>query len=193
MKANRLWGLGAVIAMVAIVALGWVLGVSPKLAEAEAAAAELANVEAQNAAQEAILVTLRAQFDDLNPLLEELQALRLQVPGAPLTEDFIDYIRTTAADAGVTISTITLLEPTAYAEEPDPEVPEGFYYIEIAIEVGGDNEQILQFVGGLQRSERVFLASAVDYSPGSGGRAGGIVTGYLFVLLGPDTTEAPVE
>ncbi len=49
MDRNRLWIIGAVVVMVAIAALGWVVGVQPQLDAAAAADAQRATVDATNA------------------------------------------------------------------------------------------------------------------------------------------------
>ena len=50
MDKNRLWIIGAVVVMVAIVALGWVVAIQPQLDAAAAADAQRATVDATNAA-----------------------------------------------------------------------------------------------------------------------------------------------
>ena len=59
MKGNRLWLLGTVAVIVIVVVLGWFLGISPKLAEGDAAISQIADVNAQNAVQQAALGQLK--------------------------------------------------------------------------------------------------------------------------------------
>ncbi|HPM53090.1 MAG TPA: hypothetical protein PK282_12730, partial [Rhodoglobus sp.] len=63
--SNRLWIFGAVLASIAIVVLGWVVGISPKLAEGDAAATQRQNVDSQNLAQEQANVLLKEQFSKI--------------------------------------------------------------------------------------------------------------------------------
>ena len=63
MDKHRMWIVGAVLAIVAVLALGWFLGISPQLDEARAANTDRQNVEIQNAAYAAQLETLKKQFE----------------------------------------------------------------------------------------------------------------------------------
>jgi len=79
-NANRIWYLIGGVAIIAILALGWFLGVSPQLAAAGTADAERATVEEENAAQNAILAQMKEQFAQLDVLTAELEELQVNVP-----------------------------------------------------------------------------------------------------------------
>jgi hypothetical protein len=123
MTANRIWIFAAALGIVGIVALGWLLGISPKLAEADAAAASQVGVDQQNAEQEAALVVLRDQYEHLDDLKKQVTDLRKQIPDHPEVEGFIEYATGVAASSGVVISTITALEPTLYGGTPAEVAP----------------------------------------------------------------------
>lgn len=114
MTENRIWTLGAVLVILGIIGLGWLLGVSPKLAEAEAATEAKVLVDQQNEEHAATLVLLREQFEHLDELESELEGLREELPSEADVEGFIEYATGVAAQAGVVISTITALEPSVY-------------------------------------------------------------------------------
>ncbi|MCU1418125.1 MAG: hypothetical protein JWP32_2299 [Schumannella sp.] len=123
MTANRIWIVAAALGIVGIVALGWLLGISPKLAEADAAVASQVSVDQQNADQEAVLVVLRDQYEHLDDLKKQVKDLRLEVPDRPEVEGFIEYATGVAASSGVVISTISALEPTLYGGTPAEVAP----------------------------------------------------------------------
>lgn len=121
MTKNRIWIAGAAIVILAIVGLGWMLGISPKLAEADAAAAVRENVESQNAVLEAANAVLREQFENLDELEAELEELQAELPDKPEVEAFIAYINEEALKAGVTITNIAMVEPSTYGTTEDGE------------------------------------------------------------------------
>ena len=114
MTDNRIWTFGAAIVVLAIIALGWLLGISPKLAEADAATAARVLVDQQNAEHAAKLAVLREQFENLDELEEQLEELQKELPDEADIEGFIEYTVGVAAQAGVVITTISALEPAVY-------------------------------------------------------------------------------
>ncbi|MEP6480276.1 MAG: hypothetical protein ABJB03_12835 [Rhodoglobus sp.] len=123
MTGNRIWLFGAVIATIAVIALGWLLGVSPKLTEAQSALDQKTGVDAQNAAQEAALVTLRDQFKHLKDLKKDLAVLQLEVPSSPDMDAFLDQVQATASAAGVVVSKVLAAEASNFAAAADGSVP----------------------------------------------------------------------
>jgi Tfp pilus assembly protein PilO len=222
MNANRIWTFGAAVVILAIIILGWMLGISPKLAEADAASADQAAVEQQNAEQEAVLVVLREQFENIDQLKLKLKDLQGELPDAPQVESFIEYATGVATSAGVVISNIKAIEPVAYGVDPTaiqpvapppaetppaeggdaattpvtpPPVvvqPAALYSIGISIEVQGSPEQVMAFSKLLQDGKRIFLPTGVTFDSGDQGLLGGTVTGYLFVL-GSAATDSSAE
>ncbi|TFC47058.1 hypothetical protein E3T26_07370 [Cryobacterium sp. TMT1-21] len=114
MNTNRLWLLGAALAIGVVAALGWMLGISPKIGEARAARADRVAVEAQNTAFEAQLVTLKKQYESIDELRSELSSLRQAVPNGPDMPDFVGQLDTIAGVHGVTLSSITVSDAQPY-------------------------------------------------------------------------------
>lgn len=114
MTENRIWTFGAAVVILGIIGLGWLLGISPKLAEADAATEARVLVDQENAAHAATLVVLREQFENLDELEKQLEELQQELPGEADVEGFIEYTVGVAAQAGVVISTITALESAPY-------------------------------------------------------------------------------
>jgi hypothetical protein len=114
MTGNRLWMIGVALVAVVVVAIGWLVGISPMLEQGSAAAAQIRTVDAQNVAQRAALVPLRAQFNDLSALRAELKAIQDVIPETTDLDDFLDELKARADDAGVTISAFAAAEGTLY-------------------------------------------------------------------------------
>jgi hypothetical protein len=111
---NRLWMLGVALASVAVIALGWILGISPTLAQADLASSQAQAADSQNAVQQAALVKLKGQYDKLPELSAQLKQLQLAVPETANLDDFLDQLQAIAQSTGVSITTFTAAEGTLY-------------------------------------------------------------------------------
>lgn len=191
MTGNRIWMMGAALAIIGIVALGWFLGAAPQLARADAANQQRADVEAQNAVQEAALVSLREQFERLPELEAELAALRGELPDSHQIDTFIDSVAAASKRAGVAIASITAAEASAMggadreaggSAETSTEASTGgqVYTIQLAIQVDGTIEEVTAFSRMMQQGKRLFFAPSFTFSTGKG-----TLTGYLFVVTDP--------
>ena len=120
MDKSRLWTLGAAVVIVAVVLLGYVLGVMPRLTEANAAREARVAVEAQNAAHEAELVELQRKFAGISALRFQAEELRAAVPAEADVDALIGQLDAIAAGSQVTITAITVTDALPYA----PAVPE---------------------------------------------------------------------
>lgn len=222
MTRTRVWIAGAVVVILTIAGLGWTLGVSPMLAEADAAAQTRSTVETQNTVLAAANEVLREQFENIDELETELAELRTQLPEGPEVESFIDYINEEAIKGGVIVSTIEVVEPSTYgadgeegAPPAEPTTPpaEGetpapaaagqaaaatqigamLYSVGITVTVQGSEEQVMAFARGLQDSDRLFFGKSVTFTSGSVSELGGAIRGHLFVLDLMDPEEETAE
>ena len=73
MTTTRWWSAGAVLVMAVLVALDWILGIDPRLAEARTADDERVGVEALNATYEQKLVELKQVDENLPALTKQLE------------------------------------------------------------------------------------------------------------------------
>jgi hypothetical protein len=106
--------IGAVVVAIGLLAIGWFVGVQPKLTEA--AKAEIARLDAVevNALNEIALVELKEQFQDLDELEEELAELQVAVPFELDAPGLYREIMASAAALGVSVTEIVIGEPRAY-------------------------------------------------------------------------------
>ena len=114
MNANRIFFLIGGIAIVAVLALGWFLGVAPLLDEASASDAERQTVEAENTAQNAVLAQMKEQYAQLDELTLQLEELQLSVPALAQVEEFIDLTMRVAYASGTNVTSITISEGSLY-------------------------------------------------------------------------------
>lgn len=114
MDRNRLWIIGAVVAMVAVVALGVLLGVQPQLSAASAADAQRASIVADNATKQMALEKLKSDYAQLPELKSKLSALRASVPSSESLSQLIADVDALAASTHATIVTFTPSDAQPY-------------------------------------------------------------------------------
>jgi len=204
--SNRLWIIGAIAAIIAVLGLGWLLGVAPKLAEAAVADAEYAAIEQQNIQQEQLLVELRELYNDLGDIEDDIDELRVEIPEAPDVDEFVDSIQAAATTAGVSLERVAASEPTIYgatanadviptdqpATTPTPAGPEGVYVVPVTIDVKGSAEAVIRFSELVQRGTRLFLAQSFGLTEDTQITS---MVGFLFVVVDPQGAdlETPTE
>lgn len=214
MISNRIWVFGALLLSVAIVGLGWLLGISPKLAEIDVAIAERTSVEQQNQAHEAVIAMLKGQFAQIDETQSELDELQLSIPGTSQLGTFFDDTAALVASHGLILDNLTALEGAAYGGSVDPNAPTGggavqpgdgtavdpnapaapvdaglagrFFTIGIALKVLGTADQVFALTKAMQEDERLLLITDVDFTVDGGNQSAGI-TGFLFVVTATPT------
>jgi hypothetical protein len=110
MAANygRLVTLVGGIIGVALIALGWFVVLSPLLDRAAELDAQRAQIEAQNEVERATLANMKAQYENLDELVLQLEELRLSVPGDQDLQAFFDHVAAAAGDAGVVLNGVSV-------------------------------------------------------------------------------------
>lgn len=209
---NRLWLIGSILLSVAIVAMGWFIGVSPKLSEAANASTQLATVEAQNVVHEAEVVAIKKQYEQLPALQAELATLREAVPADDQLSTFLGELHSLEQKNDVSVTDFTASDGQEYApiESTVPALnitnpmitKDNFVAIKVDVEVSGENANVMNFIEGLQTGERLFLvtdlalnqgASGSSAESGGGGSASAkaTISGLVYVLLDkPPTPKA---
>lgn len=115
MNNRRWWLTGAVLVMVVTLLLGWVVGVSPLLSAAKAADEDRVGVEAQNALYGQQLALLKAQFDGIDELTEQLDELRIQLPAGADLPGYVAQLINDAQTHSVAISSLAVSDAVPYA------------------------------------------------------------------------------
>ena len=209
MNLTRIWiGAGA-LAIVAVLAGGWFLGVAPLLAQASANDTDRASVLALNQAQEAQLAVLADQTKKWESIEKDRAQLQSAIPADPGMPALVGEISSLAAAAGVQITSFStsdaqLLGGTpagapaadasaapvdASAAAPDaataPAAPAGSGLVAVPVELAasGSTEALLGFLSGLQHGERLVLVSGMNLAGSDSGAEQSLtVSGYVFVL-----------
>jgi Tfp pilus assembly protein PilO len=114
MNRDRLWILAAVAGMIVVALGGWFLGVSPIVAQASTADAQLASTRAANTTNDDKLATLKTQYADLGSLQKSLDSLRLSIPEEADASEFLQEITTVGAAHNVKLTSVTIDAATIY-------------------------------------------------------------------------------
>ena len=210
MNTNRLSIIGGSAVILVILVLGYMLGVSPKLSEAETASAQQQVVDTANISQEAQVAILRAKFAKIDVLRAESASLQVSIPPTLNSPDFVDQVKILADQAGAVVLAISLGEPQAMvlpaapaagssptpAAAVSPAAAYGttlvgtLYYSTVSITIGGSSTSSFDFLNALQQGQRLFLSDGVQVATG-GAQPGATISGY--VLIVPSGTPAPTK
>ena len=216
MNNNRLISLGLIAGSLAILLLGWFLGVSPILDQAAAANSQRDTAAASNVALEARNAALKEQFANLSELEDELGPLSASVPFDGDVSAFLDRINALGDQIGVSLDSLTVgsaevvtagedVDPAAEAPATDAATPTdpatpadpaptdtstGLVSIPVTVVVKGGYPQTLAFLGALQNDSRLFLMKTVGVVGLTDGTPfTGTFDGWIFAI--PATAPVP--
>jgi len=182
MSTLRLWVIGAVLIAVVVGAIGWFLGISPRLTEAAAAETERQSVIAVNAGYEEDLANLRELSERLPELQAELDEIRVSIPEEPELPDFLGQLNALAGNSGVALTDVTAETP----ELIDADIVEAagvtdLVAIPVLIKANGTSDNLTTFLEQIQFGERLMFARIFKLEGGSDASTIEI-GGYVFVL-----------
>lgn len=205
--STRIWTFATVLIMIIVVALGWFLGISPKLADAARFDAERRSVQAQNDIARATIAQLQSDFEQLDELLLELTDLRAEFPTQAEYDDAVQELVRELLAEDLTLMNVAINEPaptTAEAleegvEPPAPEVdgsgllPAGsLLRISATVTVEGDLPSVLAFIEALQLSPRFSIIAAGEFSEGASEDGGSMtISMILYAVSGEDLVDVP--
>lgn len=201
----RLWSFATVIVMIIVVALGWFLGISPKLAEAARVDSERAAVQGQNEIARALIAQLEDDSERVDELKDELAVLRAAFPTQVEYDRAIEEFITSLLAQGLTLQNLSITEPTPSsaqvltADEVAPEPPAtgadvlpsgSLLLVSTTVTVEGSLSATLAFIDALQRSPRFAVIPTVTFSAeGVEGLGGATITVNIYVISGQDLVD----
>jgi Tfp pilus assembly protein PilO len=193
MGANKAmpWVVGTVLAIVAILAGGWLLVISPAMAGADDSRAQAAASRDHNDQLRRQVATLKEQFTHLDQYNAQLAALQVQLPQNADLSALNTALQSTATAAGVTTTALSATPPQAFLPVGNAVVPSststsaasvttdaagssakqsaskpsfaGFYAIPVSITTVGGYDATLAFLDSLQNSStRLFLVGTIS-------------------------------
>lgn len=218
MQQHRIISLASILVMLLIPVIGWFLVAQPQLAAASTADQQRVAMEAQIAASSAIVAQLKEDSANLPELNDDLNELRTSIPAGVDPSGYIDGLDALARLQDVSITSLTVSDPTAYTAAVDPTAvvppddgaegeesepsssappPAGnpaivtsplidstnFVAIPVTIEISGEWGAVLNFVDGLQSTDRLFLVTTLDTAQVAGSTATTAkIGGYIWAI-----------
>jgi Tfp pilus assembly protein PilO len=208
MQQHRIISLLSILVMLIIPVIGWFLVAQPQLANAALADEQRADMEVQNAESAAVVAQLKRDSARLPELNNDLNTLRTSIPAGLDSSGYIDGIDALARIAGVSITSLTVEDPTAYhpaegaapagsgdEESSDGDLPpavvtdplvtsDNLVAIPVTVGVAGTWNAILKFVDGLQSSPRLFLVTTLTTATveKGGKNLSGTVGGFIYAI-----------
>lgn len=200
---NKFWILIASVVGVAVLALGWFLGISPKIDEINAADEQRATVEAQNKVHESKLAALKKEFLQLDSLKAELADAQESLPPGVELSTFLGELHGLESSSGVVLTTFSAGDGENYIPAPGTDTlsplvtANNFIAIPISLTVEGTRPQVIAFMNDLQYGKRLFLVIKLSLSQSTvvvsadqepadpAERYEGSISGFVYVLVDP--------
>lgn len=114
MNTNRIWMIGTGIAIVAVVIVGWFLGISPVVQQSHNARSEQASLALSNGTSEARVAALKKKFANISELEASLDSLTESVPIEANIPVFLREVNDLTASSGVTLGTVSIGDAQSY-------------------------------------------------------------------------------
>lgn len=143
---------GGIIGL-ALIAIGWFVVLAPQLDRAAQSDAQRAQIEAQNETERAVLAEMKAQYENLDELLEELEELRISVPGDRDLRAFFDEIAAAAGAAGVVLNDVSVEGALPYTAA----VAEGGAVVAAPVEEATEETTDEQPIGNLSAAGEIVV------------------------------------
>jgi Tfp pilus assembly protein PilO len=184
------WIVGAALVSIVILAMSWLLAISPSMAAADESRNQAALQQDKNVVLKRQIATLAEQFTHLEEYKTSLAAIRAQIPQQSDLTAVNTELQGLAASAGATLTTITVSTPISFspagapaaaaapATGSDPTgtataapaatpatatVPAGVYAIPITIVLVGTYDAATAFLSSFQTgATRIYLATSIE-------------------------------
>ena len=220
MTVMRKWSLLAAVLVLAVLAAGWFLAISPKRGDAAALKVKAQQQQSANATLQTQIAQLKEEAKDLPKLQAKLALIRVQLPSDPQLPRLLRDFSGLAKTSGVTIQALEPSEPTALTPAATSATPTAtgtstgttaktgtsatlgaasatpsLYQVPLQIKVTGSYYELEQFLNGVEGLRRPFLSTGVDITTatGSGGSSGSstLSAGDLTLTLNGRVFVAP--
>lgn len=206
--STRIWTFATVIVIIIVLALGWFLGISPKLADAARFDADRSGVVAQNDVARATLAALQADFDRIDELRTELEGLRAEFPTEAAYDYAVEELLTEMLSAGLGLENVAInepapttaavledgVEPAAPEVDGDGILPTGtLLRISVSVTVSGELPRILSYIQTLQESARFAIVSTGSYTQLADGSGDMTFSMIIYAVSGEDLLAVEPE
>jgi Tfp pilus assembly protein PilO len=172
MLANRTsrWSIGTALICVALLAAAWFLLISPRRDDASSVRGQAVQADNQAATLTTQIAELKSEFADLPKRRAELKVIQQQLPPGAELPTFVRDLQSLAADAGVSMDSITPGAPTVLAKTgvaaPVTAGSGSVVSVPMTIVVTGEYFEGSLFLKNLQtKLERSYLVTGLAAAP----------------------------
>lgn len=218
---NRIWLLVVVVVGLGVVALGYLLGIAPKIEEIKAADAARAEALSTNTLYERQLAKLKKDFEGIDDIQDQLDELGVQLPAEAGYDTYLTIANGLASASGTVATNFTWGVPAVFtadsagliasaaaadadAEAPvEPELtgvaPDGALVgLPWSITVTGKLDALRSYIASMQRTDRLFLVTGYSITLSTGENAPPdeydlVLNGMTFVLMNSKAIEQAAE
>ena len=189
-----------VVVMVGVLALAWVFGVQPQLAQADQDAQSRTAYQQLTTVYQNRLQALQADKRNLPALQAQLSAAQAYIPTSPALGDFLTELNGLESQFGVHVTGYLASDPvpatgvpttgsatsatttTSTGTAASTPATVSLYEIPVQVQVQGPYDKIVDFTGALEKGSRLFIGDKVSIgaSPTGAGFAG-TIAGVVFV------------
>lgn len=194
--STRIWTFATVILVIAVVALGWFLGASPKLAEIARVNSERLAVAAQNELARVALTQLQEDFERLDEFQRQLDELQAAFPEYPEYAATLDALFSDLTRSGLALESLSIGEPSptdpSVVLDQFGQVPAGtLLELGATTSVRGELDAVLDFIDELQNSERYVTVPTFQFSGGRNAETqSASITITFYVIAGQPASGA---
>lgn len=167
MNKHKIAWIALAAAIVMVIMLTWLVGVSPRLVHIKEADAQTAQIDASNKATRNQIETLRVASETIGLQKDRLRQLQRQIPDGYNQQEFILSLNSAADAAGATITSVNFDEATL-AEMPS-EMQKVIHtgtlvQVPVTITASGSYDAMRAFVAGVQNINRIAVPEDVSYT-----------------------------
>ncbi len=216
MTRSRIWTLGTVGVVIAVLVGGWFLLVSPTRAKAADIEQQTASQESANAQLASRIEQLKVQAQDLPAQEAKIAEFRQKIPAGPQLPSFIRQLSGIAKESNVVLvsmepstpaaltvqtggATTTTTDDSGTVTLSGSTTATPLQYVAAKVTVRGGYFNTEQFFAKLEKLERAFLVTGFDITGGSDAAAGAVATGdvttnvQVRVFFAGDLTAVPAS
>jgi Tfp pilus assembly protein PilO len=154
---DRLWLLGGLLAVLALLTVGWFGFIGPRLHEAGSVRGQDADARQHVTALQRELTDLRRRNDELPRYRDQLRVDQEALPAAPDSAEFLRSLQALSEKTGTTITGVTVGAQTAIVGNPKVRA------LPVVVSARGTAKQLGDFLDRLQNGQpRAVLVNMVD-------------------------------
>ncbi len=163
---RRWWLLGGVVALL-VLALGWLLLVTPQQSAADAAVKQAEQVEQQVAIGTAQNSQLAKQNAEMETVKKQLQELQNRIPDSEQVSALLVSANNLAGASGLALTAFSPSPVSALDTSAPDKGTAKLGYITVVISGKGGFSQVQDYLSKLENLDRAMIVTSVDLSQGT--------------------------